>query len=140
MTKTKIAVLAVMAALAAPTANSATPYRIDGGYTFKIEGFVPVICRATIDRSHVVPSEGVVQLGTMNEFCNNGSGYQVWATHSASLAGSTLVVDGREVRLSRSGETLLSHSRSAAAAQRHLVLNLADGTSSGSLSVRVRTL
>ena len=51
----------VMAALAAPTANSATPYRIDGGYTFKIEGFVPVICRATIDGSHVVPSEGVVQ-------------------------------------------------------------------------------
>ena len=140
MTKKTIAALAVMAALAAPAANSSVPYRIDGGYTFKIEGFVPVICRATIDGSHVVPSEGVVHLGTMNEFCNNGSGYQVWATHSASLAGSTMSVDGLEVQLSPSGETLLSQSSSAAVAQRQLVLNLADGTSSGSLSVRVQTL
>lgn len=140
MNKIKIAVIAALAALTAPAANSAEAYRIDGGYTFKIEGFVPVVCRATVDSSHVTPGSGSLQLGTMSEFCNNASGYEVWAEHSDSLAGSTLVVDGREISLSKSGETLVSHSRSAAVATRRLALNLAEGATTGSLSIRVKTL
>lgn len=140
MKKLSIAVVAAAAALTAPAANSTTPYSVEGNYTFKIEGFVPVICRATVNSSNVSPQDGAVQLGIMSEFCNNASGYEVWAEHSDSLAGSTLVVDGREIQLSDSGTTLVSQSGSAAVANRQLALNLADGVSSGSLSIRINPL
>ena len=138
--KTILLATALAAGLAAPAANSAQPFGVETGYTFQIRGFVPVICRATVDADHVVPQDGKVALGTMREFCNSASGYEVWADHSTGLAGSSLVVDGHEVRLSLSGATLISQSRSAAVAKRDLMLNLAEGATSGSLSIRVIAL
>ena len=86
------------------------------------------------------PQEGRIDLGTLDEFCNSPTGYQVWAEHSASLAGAKLVVDGREVSLSQSGKTLISHSGQAAMHKRPLALELANRGTTGSLSIRVKTL
>lgn len=112
----------------------------DSGYTFRIQGLVPVICRATVQGATFVPQAGRIDLGTLDEFCNSPGGYEVWAEHSPSLADAKLVVEGREVRLSHSGQTMVSQSLTAAVRKRPLALELADGQATGSLTIRIRTL
>ena len=133
--------VAVLATMVAGTASSGqTLSASGGGYTFRIQGFVPVICRATVQGATYAPQSGRIDLGTLDEFCNSPSGYQVWAEHSTSLADAKLVVDGREVSLSRSGKTLISQSGQAAMHKRPLALELSDRGATGSLSIRVKTL
>lgn len=141
MLKKVFVTAAVLSTMVAGAANSTQPLNASGGgYTFRIQGFVPVICRATVQDATYAPRAGRIDLGTLDEFCNSPAGYQVWAEHSTSLAGSKLVVDGREVRLSRSGATMISQSRNAAVAKRPLALEMADGATTGSLSIRVKAL
>ncbi|HZV84128.1 MAG TPA: hypothetical protein VFF48_03995 [Brevundimonas sp.] len=133
--------VAVLSTVLAGAATSGQPLSASGaGYTFRIQGFVPVICRATVQGATYAPQAGRIDLGTLDEFCNSPTGYQVWAEHSTSLADAKLVVDGREVSLSRSGKTLISHSGRAATHKRPLALELADRGATGSLSIRVKTL
>lgn len=133
--------VAVLSTMLAGAATSGQPLSTAGsGYTFRIHGFVPVICRATVQNANYAPQAGRIELGTLDEFCNSPTGYQVWAEHSTSLAGAKLVVDGREVSLSRSGATMISHSRGAAMVKRPLALQLTDPSATGSLSIRVKTL
>lgn len=132
---------AVLSTLLAGNANSDQPLSASGaGYTFQIQGFVPVICRATVEGATYAPQAGRIDLGTLDEFCNSPAGYQVWAEHSPNLAGAKLVIDGREVPLSDSGVTMVSQSPGAAVHKRTLALELADGKTTGSLSIRVRPL
>lgn len=133
--------VAVLSTMLAGAAASDQPLSTAGsGYTFRIHGFVPVICRATVQNASYAPQAGRIDLGTLDEFCNSPSGYEVWAEHSTSLAGAKLVVDGREVSLSQSGSTLVSQSQTAAMLKRPLALELADSGATGSLSIRVKTL
>ena len=110
------------------------------GYTLTITGFVPVICRATIDATIVPGAAGETNLGELNEFCNSPNGYQVFVQGSPELANATLVVDGNSVALSGNGPTLVAASNGPAIETRSLSLNLPEGGVSGSLSVQIVAL
>lgn len=108
-----------------------------GSQTLTITGFVPVTCRASLGTGVVAPNaNGETSLGTLTEFCNNPTGYQVLVDHSPELTNAALIVDGVEVALAPAGSTLISTS-SHAAARMHSVALRAAGGISGTLSVRI---
>ena len=122
-------VLAVPASAVAPGVNLGS-----GQFTIGLTGFVPVICRASVDATVIVPSAGTVQLGALNEFCNSPNGYVVVANYSASLGKATLLVDGKAVPLGADGTTIVTQSDTAAISTHELALQ---GASQGSLSFRI---
>ena len=131
------------AALALPVleadAQSASASQ-EARYTIQITGWVPVICRATLNQQMVSDGEGLVDLGNLDEFCNDAGGYQVWIDSTPGATG-VLTVDGQEIPLSLSGATLISTSATAAHRARHLALDTGDSTNAPtSLSIRVVAL
>lgn len=130
----------VAAGLMATSAGSAPAYSAKGGFSLHLRGFVPVICRASVDATQVTPQEGVVDIGTMNEFCNSPNGYEVWADYSESLSEAAIVVDGESIDLSEAGTTRISASSHAGIARRTLALDLPSDATGGSLSIRVVAL
>lgn len=136
-----LAALAGALAVAAPVA-AFTP-GIDAGasrYTIGISGFVPVICRASVNAGVVAPEAGRMQLGQLSEFCNSPNGYRVHADYSASLAKAKLYVDGKPVPLKNDGSTMVSQSSRAAIDSHALELELPKGTQAGSISFRIEPL
>jgi hypothetical protein len=132
--KSKAFVAAALAtALSVSGANASQP----AGFELRIHGYVPVICRATVETVVSTPRRGVVQLGLLKEFCNSANGYEVWVDYSPQLSGSLLMVDGRAVRLAGSHSVRISQSSHAAMQSRDLVLNLQGQRPEGSLSFRV---
>ena len=138
----KLPVILIAAALAGGSATAAAPGTPgqSASYTIGITGFVPVICRATIDATVVPGAAGETNLGELNEFCNSPNGYQVFVQGSPELANATLVVDGNSVALSGDGPTLVAASSGPAIESRSLSLTLPEGGVSGSLSVRIIAL
>lgn len=111
-----------------------------GQFTIGISGFVPVICRASVEVSMAAPDNGMVQLGSLKEFCNSPNGYRVHADFSASLNAARLVVDGEDVSLDQGGSVVVSESDRAAIDTHDLTLVLPEGTQTGSLSFRIEPL
>ena len=107
-------------------------------YTVSITGWVPVICRATLNQTLFIEDEDIVDLGQLDEFCNASQGYQVWIDSTPGVSG-TLYVDGQEISLSTTGTTLISTSPTAAKRSRHLALSVGDSPLA-SLSIRVVAL
>ncbi|SDD49499.1 hypothetical protein SAMN05444678_11453 [Sphingomonas sp. YR710] len=106
--------------------------------TLEISGFVPVACRASLVANVVTPNgNGETSLGTLSEFCNNPSGYQVLVDHSPELTNARLVVDGVEIALAQEGSTLISSSSHAARKTHSVALRGAGENVSGTLSVRI---
>ena len=109
-------------------------------YTIGISGFVPVICRATVNATSVAPTAGTVQLGSLNEFCNSPRGYRVHADYSASLSSAKLVVDGVEKPLGTDGTVVVSSSDHAAIVNRDVALDVPEGVQGGTISFRIEPL
>lgn len=109
-------------------------------FTIGVVGYVPVICRASVDAAMVNPTPGTVQLGMLQEFCNSPNGYKVHADYSASLANAKILVDGTEVALEASGTTVVSGSSQAAIQSHSVALELPDGVQDGSISFRIEPL
>ena len=134
------AVAASLAILAmSGTAISAAPGAVSGksSFTLEIRGFVPVICRVSVDTTWVAPSEDVIALGQMNEFCNDPSGYSVFVDHAPNLDGAALIVDGERVALSATGTTLIRRSETAARRSSELQLDMGGEEDLTTLSLRV---
>jgi hypothetical protein len=109
-------------------------------YELRLEGHVPVICRVDLQASSA-SADQATDLGRMTEFCNSAAGYDVWLSHAQGLSGAAVYVDGQKIQLSASGQTLISHS--ATAASRSHVLRLdpgADAGQVGDLSLRITAL
>ena len=140
MSKRSLVLAAALASFLAGAGAGAQAGEPAGGLTMNIEGFVPVICRATVDASSATASDTRVDLGKLREFCNNPSGYQVWVDYPPELASATLIVDGQSVPLSASGTTLVSTSPTAAVAAHDLALDLPSTGVQATISVRVVTL
>jgi hypothetical protein len=118
---TRIAFTALAAtALLSTAANAAPP-----AFTLELTGHVPTLCRV----------EASLEAGTLAETCNAAAGYEVYAEESPELAGTVLVVDGREVPLSASGPTLVSRSDHADIATRSFALRRS--APSGTLTFRI---
>lgn len=130
----------VLALTTPATAVSPNVGLASGQFTIGISGFVPVICRTSLDASMVAPTAGTVQLGSLREFCNSPNGYRVHADYSPELARARLLVDGRPVPLGRGGTSVVSHSNRAAIDSHSLALDLPQGVSGGSISFRIEPL
>ncbi|HVR89811.1 MAG TPA: hypothetical protein VHG29_01800 [Novosphingobium sp.] len=109
-------------------------------FTIELVGYVPVICRASVDASLVGTAAGSNSLGSLNEFCNSPNGYRVHADYSASLANAKIIVDGQPVALSDAGTAVISQSDSAAIDSHTLSLELPEGVAGGQLSFRIEPL
>jgi len=130
--------LVAMAALSAPAMSAMPHVGVDSGqFTIGISGYVPVICRASVEQTMVSPHEGEVSLGQLREFCNSPNGYAIHADYSPSLAHAKILVDGRPVPLGKSGTTEISKSSRAGIATRDLDLDLPKGVQGGSVSFRI---
>ncbi len=102
---------------AAAFAVAAVPVSADGGVgrsastTIRLHAVVPVLCRVQLSAQMGVPDEdGIVQLGTAQEFCNAPRGYRVVVQHAPDLEGAALITGGQRIPLSPSGETILTDS------------------------------
>jgi hypothetical protein len=105
-------------------------------YSLRLSGFVPLACRAQLSSTAVPTEGGQVSLGSLDEFCNNASGFEVWVDYSPSLAGGKLNVDGKNYDLDASGSVRIDSSPTPAVASKSVSLDTASGVS-GSLSIRV---
>ncbi|MGE8140808.1 hypothetical protein ACQKOE_02420 [Novosphingobium sp. NPDC080210] len=93
------------------SSNAHGPSIQSGTYQITLRGFVPTICRVSVEPK-VTPAGGVlVDLGEMKEFCNSPNGYIVYADHTPNVTGAVLIIDGRSVVLSPHGSTMLLESR-----------------------------
>lgn len=111
-----------------------------GDVQIGITGYVPVICRTSVEGGQFDVRDGRVSLGSMQEFCNNPRGYAVIADFSANLADGALVVGGRRVPLDASGSVEIVKSNRAAITSRPIELELPEDTQSGSISFRIQPL
>lgn len=128
-------------ALAAPATAFAPGITLAASqFTVDIVGFVPVICRASVDATVVSPSAGTVQLGSLKEFCNSPNGYKVHADYSPGLAQAKLIVGGRQVPLRKAGTSVVSQSNRAGIESNAISLQLPKGINGGSISFRVEPL
>jgi len=125
--------LSLFAGAALATPDTAT-------YTLQINGFVPTVCKADLTASQVPSQAGVVALGQMREFCNDGDGYQVWVDYSPSLAGDTLTIGDRQIVLGPSGSAMIDASDGPGVAAKAVTLSLPQDGISGAVSVRVVSL
>jgi hypothetical protein len=123
---------------AALSLTLASPVGAEGArFGIDVQGHVPVICQARVDAATVSAGAGETSLGHLNEFCNSGAGYSVYADYSEELSNAVLVIDGKAVPLSESGSVLISTSATAAITSRELSLKLPDGVTGGSISFRI---
>ena len=109
-------------------------------YSIGISGFVPVICRATVDATAVPTQPGQVSLGSLNEFCNNPNGYEVYADYSANMAKASLLVDGHKLPLGKDGTVRVTKSYRAGIAAHAVALDLPKGVEPGTISFRIVAL
>lgn len=134
--------LAAAFALATPAAQAVDPHVAvnSAQYSIGISGFVPVVCRATVDAAMVPAQGGEVSLGSLNEFCNSPNGYEVYADYSADMAKASLLVDGQKVPLGKSGTTRVTKSNRAGIAVHAVSLDLPKNVEPGSISFRIVAL
>lgn len=113
----------------------------DSQFAIGVTGFVPVICRASVEADMVTPQATgemrTASLGTLREFCNSPTGYRVVADYSPSLESGRLVVDGQEIALTSAGSVVVSKSDQAAIASHTVELEAPEGVTQGSLSFRI---
>jgi hypothetical protein len=102
----------------------------DATYTINVTGVVPVICRVTANTTTLDNSSPV----TLVEFCNNPTGYQVWADTPAG-ATAVLNLNGNTVQLSSSGSTLIDTWATSASVTRTLTVSGAQGLNAISFRV-----
>lgn len=96
--------------------------------TIRLRAYVPMICNVQLQQSFAgMPSaDGIVNLGTTQEFCNAPRGYRVILQHPADLADAAAVSDARRIPLSASGETVLVNSDHPDFRLRNLALDLGE--------------
>lgn len=135
-------IAAAVAASAVLVAMAPASYAQGGSsqYRIGVEGYVPVICRVSLDANQIDTGAGTASLGNLNEFCNNARGYQVVADYSPVLAGASLIVDGVEIPLSNAGSVTVSRSATAATISRKVELKLAGSAQPGALTFRIMPL
>ena len=137
----KFTVIALVSTLFASAASASVPNAMpeQNSMTIEIRGYVPVICRASVNATSVASQEGQTAIGQLNEFCNSPTGYQVWVDYSPELAGSSIIVDGHSVELSESGTALIDASSTAGIATKDLAIEQ-NGEAQGNLSIRMVAL
>lgn len=73
-----------------------------------IGGFVPLVCRSDYTPAISFRPDGIIDLGSVREFCNSGVGYKVVVEYTPTDAPGALILNGTEVALDRSGSTVVA--------------------------------
>lgn len=109
-----------------------------GTYQILIKGYVPTICRVSVEKDFALTAAHVTNLGQMTEFCNSKNGYIVYVDHTPDLSGAILEIDGRNVILTPSGSTAILQSSQPSRNSHSLLLDLsALPNAKGSLWFRI---
>ena len=138
--KVYLGAVAVLA-LTAPATGALQGVTTDSGdIRIGISGYVPVICRTSLEAQTVTPVDGRAALGALREFCNNPNGYAIQADYSPALAGGALIVDGVSIPLEESGTVEITRSSQAGIAKRSVELELPENVEAGALSFRIQPL
>lgn len=97
----------------------------DANLQVQVSGYVPLICNVQSSvRAVDAVSQTQIDLGNITEFCNNGSGYEVWADYTPGVEAAQLLVDGVAMPLSPSGSTLISGANSPGRRLHHMAIDL----------------
>lgn len=99
----KVLTVALMAAAITVPAHAASMERA----TFRLSAIVPTVCRVAFAGTAAQPESGLVDLGNFSELCNDRHGFRITMSHGSDLNGAELIVDGRSIPLSASGQTLI---------------------------------
>lgn len=110
--------------LIAATAGGSAALAAPSSTQIAIHGVVPTICRVQFANPVVQPEAGVLNLGNMSEFCNQGEGYRVVVRHPAGLQQAQFTVDGVAVPLSSGTETVLIDSNGPRVRNSQVLLTL----------------
>lgn len=117
--------LALLLALGTPALAGGSG--IGGASTsIRLQAFVPVICRVQLSASVRPMADGMVELGTADEFCNAPQGYRVLLQHAPGLEGAAVISEGLRIPLSPTGETVLTNSSHADIRSVALALDLGE--------------
>lgn len=109
-----------------------------GTYQILIQGYVPTICRVSVEKNFALKGGNSSNLGQMNEFCNSKNGYIVYVDHTPDLSGAVLRIDGRNVILAPSGSTAILQSSQPSRNSHSLLLDLSKlPNAQGSLWFRI---
>ena len=112
-----------------------------GTYQISMKGFVPIVCRVSIDDSVKATGDNIIDLGQMNEFCNNANGYRIFVDHASDASGAALIIDGQRVELSAQGSTVIYQSNTAAKRSHRISLDVTQHKGPiGSLWFRIQPL
>ena len=112
-----------------------------GTYQVSINGFVPVICRVSVLGTPSTTGNGLINLGEMNEFCNNGRGYRVYIDHSSKASDAAVIVDGQRVPLSPEGSTMIYEASGPGKRTHQLSLDVSNSADSvGGLWFRIKPI
>lgn len=75
--------------------------------TVTMTGTVPTLCEASFSQARQSDGSGDLDLGVMTRRCNDGAGYRIVLHTPSGLTGAVLILGGRRIALSGSGETVL---------------------------------
>lgn len=129
MKKRVALIAAALAAVSAPVAASTLTYDGIASASFGVglQGEVGVSCNVRLATAQAPIQGSLVDLGTMNEFCNSTTGYDVFVDYAPQLAGARLLVDGQAVQLTDAGSLRIDGSDVQGLRSRSVQLDL--GTS-----------
>ena len=96
--------------------------------TIRLRAYVPMLCNVQLQQplAGMPSADGIVNLGTTQEFCNAPRGYRIILQHPAHLSDVAIVSDAQRIPLSDSGETVLVNSDHPDFRLRNLALDLGD--------------
>lgn len=133
--KTKMLTLGLVAiALGTPTLAATSGLHL--------KGHVPVTCKVRAANQAAAIKGDVVDLGGLREFCNAPGGYDVFLDYSRNFAGTTLLVDGTPVELTKEGSVRFAGEDGPALRERSLALDIGKSKGKirgGAISFRIVT-
>lgn len=95
----------IAAAVAAATIVPVQAANIERA-TFRLSAVVSTVCNVSFTGTAAQTGD-LIDLGQFAELCNDRHGFRITMSHGAELAGAELMVDGRAIPLSASGQTVI---------------------------------
>lgn len=103
MQASKVLIAALIVAASAAPASAANLER----ESFRLSAIVPTVCNVSFGGTVNAAGNDVIDLGNVSELCNDRHGFRITMSHGAELQGAQLIVDGRAIDLSNSGQTVI---------------------------------
>ncbi|WP_439478387.1 hypothetical protein [Brevundimonas sp.] len=98
----------ILALVVASIPASAGADPANGSQSLTLGGYVPLVCRADYTAAISFRPDGIINLGSVREFCNSGTGYQVVVEYTPTGAPGALILNGDEIALDPNGSTVVA--------------------------------